>query len=222
MHKDGVTAAGPGATVKVLDEPTVGLVRVAAALTDAEQGVLADLMRAALGRGTGAAWLEELVLAAVLFVGFPRALVSAAALRTLVPDVTGEPGDAADYAAWPAWRERGEATCRTVYGANYEQLRRNVRALHPALDAWIVMDGYGRTLSRPALDLKRREFCAIAMLVPQRVPRQLRSHLHGARNAGATVPEVDAVLDIVASMPVVPGSRAAAARRLWAELRSEP
>ncbi len=222
MRKGDVTAAGSSATVKGLDEPTVGLVRVAGAITNAEPGVLADLMGAALGRGTGAEWLEELVLAAVLFVGFPRALVSAAALRTIVPEPAGEPGDAADYSSWPAWRARGEATCRTVYGASYQRLRRNVRALHPALDTWIVMDGYGRTLSRPALDLKRREFCAIAMLVPQRVPRPLRSHLLGARNAGATVREVDAVLDIVASMPIVPGSRAAAARRLWAELRPEP
>ncbi len=219
MRKDGVTIAGRDATVGALDEPTVGLVRVAAAIADAEQGVVAGLMQAALGRGTAAVWLEELVLSAVLFAGFPRALVAAAALRGLVPEVAGDPGDADDYAAWPAWLGRGEATCRAVYGANYDRLRANVRALHPALDAWIVMDGYGRTVSRPGLDLKRREFCAIAMLVPQRVPRQLRSHLHGALNAGATPAEVDAVLDIVSRMAGVPGSRAVAARRLWTELR---
>jgi 4-carboxymuconolactone decarboxylase len=222
MHRNDVTAASRGATVGVLDQPTLGLVRVAAGLPDAEQGVIAGLMEAAVRGGTSAAWLEELVLSAVLFTGFPRALVAAAALRTVVPDLAGEPGDAADYGSWPTWRERGEETCRTIYGAQYEALRRRVRGLHPALDAWIVLDGYGRTLSRPALDLKRRELCAIAMLVPQRVPRQLRSHLLGARHAGATDAEVDAVLEVVARMAVVPGSRAAAARRLWSELRSRP
>jgi 4-carboxymuconolactone decarboxylase len=202
-----------------LGEPTVGLVRVAASLTDADGQVLAGLMRAALGRGTPAQWLEELTLAAVLFVGFPRALVAAGALRAVVPEPAGVLGDAADYARWREWQERGELTCRRVYGSNYEKLRENVRRLHPALDAWILADGYGRILSRPGLDLPRRELCAIAMLVPQRAGRQLHSHFVGARNVGVPADEIDALLDVVAAMATVPGSRVAAARRLWSEVR---
>ena len=45
------------------------------------------------------------------------------------------------------WRERGEATCKRVYGAAYERLRQNIRALHPLLDEWMVVDGYGKVLS---------------------------------------------------------------------------
>src|SRR5205085_5998972 len=137
--------------------------------------------------------LEELILNAVLLVGFPKGLVAAAALRSVVP-AAGDPGDAADYSAWPAWEKRGAATCERIYGSRYQQLRANLRALHPALEAWVIMDGYGRTISRPALDLMRRELCTIATLVPQGVPVQLHSHLRGALNTGASPNEVDAVL----------------------------
>ena len=51
---------------------------------------------------------------------------------------------------------------RQVYGDNYAKLRENVKKLHPALDTWMLVEGYGRTLSRTGLDLARREFCVIA------------------------------------------------------------
>jgi 4-carboxymuconolactone decarboxylase len=218
MHENDAPRRGRDATVELLGAEVAALLRVAAAVPDAAGPALAGMVRAALAAGTGAVWLEELVLSAPLFVGFPRALVAAAALRAEVAQPAGDIGDAADYGAWPAWRERGEKACAAIYGGGYDRLRANVRALHPALDAWIVMDGYGRTLSRPGLPVKLREFCAIAMLVPQRAERQLHSHLRGALNVGAEPAEVDAVLDIVNAMAVVPGSRAAAARRLWLDL----
>jgi 4-carboxymuconolactone decarboxylase len=195
-----------------LDEATRRLVGVAAALNDALEGDLARLMDEARKAGASVAWLEELVLEAPLFVGFPKALVAAAALRTLEPR-TGDPGDSAGYERWRDWEERGVATCRRIYGESYAKLRTNLARLHPALDAWVVVEGYGRAISRPGLDLKRRELCAIAMLVAQRVPRQLHSHLRGALNVGASPAEVGEVLDIVAR--VVPKARAKDARMLW-------
>lgn len=198
-----------------LDAPTGAIVAAAARIEAADPSALALAFRAALAAGAGAAWLDELVLEAVLFAGFPRALVAAGALRSVVPQ-PAETGDAASYDQWPEWRRRGEATCRVIYGERYDMLRRNVAALHPALDAWVVMDGYGRTLSRPALDLERRELCAIAMLVPQGVPRQLLSHLHGALNAGASRDEIAAALDIAITESGT--SNAEAARTLWTSL----
>jgi len=158
------------------------------------------------------------VLAAVLFAGFPRGLVAAAALRRIEP-FSGEAGDAGDYSRWQDWERRGIALCRRIYGPNYEKLRENVRRLHPALDAWIVMDGYGRTLSRPGLDAVRREFCSIALLVPQDAPHQLHSHFRGALNVGASVTQVDEVMDIIGGCAGVEPSRLAAARRLWEDVR---
>lgn len=203
--------------MNALDDPTAALVRVAAALPEAAHEPLVARFREAREVGVAAEWLDELVLSAVLFVGFPRALVAAGALRTVVPEA-GAALDGADYDHWPEWRRRGEAACRVVYGRNYDALRANVRRLHPALDAWVVLDGYGRTLSRPGLDLKRREFCAIAMLVPQQVPRQLHSHLRGALNAGATVEEVECALTVSTRGSELPAPRAEAAWTLWREV----
>lgn len=192
------------------------LVRVALALPDGDDPDLGARLGAAREAGAEAAWLDELVLMTVLFVGFPRALVAARLLRRLQPVSAGE--DGGRYDAWREWEMRGEATCRAVYGDHYAKLRPHVAELHPALDRWVIVDGYGRTLGRPGLDLPRRELCAAAMLIPQRVPRQLHSHLRGALNVGATPPQVAALLDLADGDPLVPKQRAATARRLWQDI----
>jgi 4-carboxymuconolactone decarboxylase len=203
----------------VLDAATAALVRVAAAIPEADEPEIEARVRAGLDAGVATAWLDELVLAGVLFAGFPRGLVYATALRRVAPH-RADGGDATEYDRWQDWARRGQATCKVIYGANYQKLRENVQKLHPVLDAWIVVDGYGRILSRPALDLRRRELCSIAMLVPQDTPRQLHSHLRGALNAGATKDEVQQVLDLAATEPSVRRQRLASARKLWRELSS--
>lgn len=115
------------------------------------------------------------------------------------------------------WSERGEATCRVVYGANYEKLRDNVRRLHPALDDWMVAEGYGRTLGRPGLDLVRRELCVIAQVTVLEAEPQLRSHLRGALNAGAASALIDQVFTALAD-DLVPAALTKAAD-LWSRLR---
>jgi 4-carboxymuconolactone decarboxylase len=92
------------------------------------------------------------------------------------------------------WRTRGERTCAVVYGDAYERLRANVRALHPALDDWMIVEGYGKVLSRPGLSLKLRELAIVAACAASRQQRQLHSHLHGALNAGARPEEVESTL----------------------------
>ena len=69
------------------------------------------------------------------------------------------------------WTRRGEEVCATVYGENYRKLRDSVRALHPAIDSWMITEGYGRTLGRPGLDLMRRELCTVAQTAVLETPR---------------------------------------------------
>lgn len=202
----------------VLDSPTQGLVQVALLLPHASENELGEWMRRAREGGTPALWLEELLLASVLYVGFPRSIVAWTVYRRLEPDAA--PGsEVSDYARWQEWLERGEATCRHVYGKHYEQLRHNIRALHPALDQWMVVDGYGKTLSRGGLDLLHRELCSVGMLVPQGVQRQLLSHLSGAINAGATAEQVEGVLSLATALPVR-SRNLEIARGLWQELKA--
>ena len=93
----------------------------------------------------------------------------------------------AEYTNVAEWTRRGEETCALVYGDNYRKLRDNVRELHPALDLWMITEGYGRTMARPGLDLLRRELCVVAQTAVLEAPRQLHSHLRGSLNAGATI-----------------------------------
>ena len=38
----------------------------------------------------------------------------------------------------------------------------NLRVMGSPADAWMIVEGYGKVLSRPQLDLRRRELCIVA------------------------------------------------------------
>jgi 4-carboxymuconolactone decarboxylase len=114
------------------------------------------------------------------------------------------------------WRTRGEATCAAVYDGMYEKLRLNVRDLHPLLDEWMIVEGYGKVLGRPALDLPRRELCIVAACAATGQDRQLHSHLHGALNVGVDAVTLRDALDVLA--PTLGESRARSARLLLARV----
>jgi 4-carboxymuconolactone decarboxylase len=183
--------------LSTLDEPTIVLIQLAAAIAGGDERSVRDAFAAA-AQLVPPRWMEELVLQSYLFSGFPRALNAAREWRRVSPALAPQGEDASDYRQVDLWRERGEATCAAVYGDMYERLRRNVRQLHPALDAWMVVEGYGKVLGRPGLDLARRELCIVAACAASGQERQLHSHLHGALNVGVS-PEtlrqaVDALL----------------------------
>jgi 4-carboxymuconolactone decarboxylase len=75
-----------------------------------------------------------------------------------------------------------------------------VRDLHPALDSWMVVDGYGKVLSRPGLDLPRRELCIVAACAAMGQDRQLHSHLRGALNVGVEPAVLDEALAAIAGL----------------------
>ena len=196
-----------------LDGPTTALVRLAAAIAEGGEGRLGERAAELVGSGAPQLWGDELLLQSILMVGYPRALIAAHwwRLATGQPAVAGE--DAADEFLLAEWRRRGEATCRVVYGANYDKLRRNVASLHPAIDAWMVTEGYGRTIGRPGLDLVRRELCIIAQVTVLRAERQLHSHLRGALHAGATRALVESTIDALRADIGAAGVEFA--RRVW-------
>lgn len=180
-----------------LDEPTRALVVLAAAIAQGEVSEIRDRVDEAVAAAVRATWGDELLLQSVLMVGWPRTLIAAALWRKAIGVGATAGDDDLDYAAHAEWTRRGEDTCRMIYGDNYSRLRENVRSLHPALDSWMVTEGYGRTLSRPGLDLVRRELCIIAQTAVLNTPRQLHSHLRGALRAGAAVATIDAALTAV-------------------------
>ena len=191
-------AAGHASMLHTLDAETAVLVRTGALLTAGDE----PAMRAALVVANDAVrpvWIEELLLQTYLFAGFPRALNAAREWRRI--SGRAAPSDDAEAGLDQAtWQVRGEATCATVYGPFYDRLRVNIRELHPALDSWMIVEGYGKVLGRPQLDLARRELCIVAACAVARQDRQLHSHLHGALHAGVSASVVSAVLDMIADL----------------------
>jgi len=203
MLDTGMTNATAGratvVTPAALDAETHTLVRLAGYICAGSEAQL----RESLAHATGicrAEWVEEVVLQSYLFAGFPRALNAAREWRRISGRDAPETDDGENFENASRWRAEGEATCATVYGPFYERLRHNIRQLHPALDSWMIVDGYGKVLSRPALDLRRRELCIVAACAAARQDRQLHSHLHGALHAGAAPAEVQDAIDAVADL----------------------
>jgi 4-carboxymuconolactone decarboxylase len=181
---------------EALDGPTRALVRLAVAVARGREDELTARAREALQAEVPPIWVDELLLVSMLMVGWPRALGAAHVWRR-ESGVRAPATDASASETLETWRTRGEALCRVVYGSNYDRLRENVRALHPALDAWMVRDGYGMVLSRPGLDLVRRELCVMAQTSVLEAGPQMLSHLRGARNAGASVELVNDLVRLV-------------------------
>jgi 4-carboxymuconolactone decarboxylase len=210
------SAAGSLPTMEVLDEPSRVLVRVAAVVAaSGEAAVRATLERAVTE--VPHEWLEELLLQSYLFAGFPRALNAMREWRRLSGRTAPESDEGEAVDRIYEWRERGERTCAVVYGRFYEKLRQNIRHLHPALDSWMIVDGYGKVLGRPGLDLVRRELCIIAACVAAGQDRQLHSHLHGALHVGASVRQVDDALNALEGH--VDDDALRSARMLWARVK---
>jgi 4-carboxymuconolactone decarboxylase len=202
----------------MITEPDVAtrlLIRLSAVIAAGGEGEVRNALQECQA-GADPDKVEEVILQSHLFCGFPRALNAAREWRRV--SRTPAPGSGGENLADAEWQRRGERTCAVVYGESYERLRENIRALHPALDDWMIIEGYGRVLSRPQLNLRTRELCIVAACAASRQERQLHSHLHGALNAGASEGELDGTLECISGL-LDPGSLARA-RSLWAKVKS--
>jgi 4-carboxymuconolactone decarboxylase len=200
-----------------LDPQTRDLVRFAAAISQGYEPELRERIGKLRSSQVPAVWIEELLLQSVLMVGYPRALIGFTIWRKLSGLPAPESNPDQDYARAADWAERGEQLCAVVYGENYRKLRESVRTLHPALDSWMITEGYGRTLARPGLDLRRRELCTVVQTAVLEAPRQLHSHLRGALNAGATFGQIEGALSIV--NPLLSFDQWKKVKELWRTVR---
>ena len=196
--RDPVHEISANAGDNFLDGSTVLLVRLAAQLAGGSEAQVRIALQAAT-RVVDPLWVEEVILQTYLFAGFPRSLNAAREWRRISGRAAALT-DAGEHFDGDGWRARGEVTCETVYGRFYKQLRANIRDLHPALDSWMIVEGYGKVLSRPQLDLWRRELCIVAACAIGRQERQLHSHLYGSLHAGASALQVTTVLDALADL----------------------
>jgi len=87
-------------------------------------------------------------------------------------------------------------------GVGFEEWKKFDKELARELSMFFL----GKLYSREVIPQKQRELCAVAALTVLSRPRELRAHIHAARNVGATRQEIAEVIFQMATyggMPVV-------------------
>ena len=187
-----------------------------AAVALADRAGLSHAAQVARRHGVDDARLCEIVLQSYLFLGFPRMLIAADAMDGWQPPQLREPikeAPAPDEAE--NWYDRGTRLCKQVYAANYERLRDRVNGLAPDIFRWMLLEGYGKVLSRPELNMVDREAAIVACLIVENRPSQLFSHARGALNVGM---EPQTLNEIAEDLGEVAGEGYAEMRRILKRL----
>lgn len=190
-------------------EQAVMLAAAAAALNEPK------LLRATIASGfaynTTPLSFYEALLQTYLFAGFPAALEGLSVLLSICQergmDFVPPRVSAFDEALFT---KRGQELCQQIYTNAYDKMRRNLHAISPDLAEWMIVEGYGKTLSREELPARIRELAVVAVLAVLGWNTQLYSHLRGAMNVGATPVECIDILRILSlfvqqvSLPMQP------------------
>ncbi|WP_295818569.1 carboxymuconolactone decarboxylase family protein [uncultured Deinococcus sp.] len=81
-----------------------------------------------------------------------------------------------------------------IFGEQHDRILNRLESLDPDLAGHVRDFAYDTVYEHPALDLKTKELIACALLVSLGSPPELRTHLRGALNAGATEAELRGTL----------------------------
>jgi len=134
--------------------------------------------------GAGIPAIYEIMLQSYLFLGFPRMLTAAECFRETFPDFEASIEAETESKRYTIWKRRGDELCRQVYAVNFVKLEDRLHLFSPDIFEWMILEGYGKVLARPGLDIKKRELAIVAMLMVDYRPKQLFSHIRGALNVG--------------------------------------
>ena len=179
------------------------LCSTAAAAALGRRDLLSPLYSEALQAGIELRDLQETTLQVFLFAGYPRTIVAFEALSAAAP-CDAPPPTEPDR---PDLDKRGRELFARIYGPHTDRVLDLLRSLHPDFQRYVVRDAYGQVLARPFLPVEERELLAVAMLGAMGLGQQLREHVRGALNVGATREQVETALEAIEP---VTGAEAAA------------
>lgn len=143
----------------------------------------------------------EAFLQIYLFAGFPAAIEALTALFEIQKSM-GTNISARNIPIYDVreYTERGETLCKQIYTSAYDKMRKKFAEITPDLGLWMIIEGYGKTISRDGLPIITRELLIVAILSALGWRNQLFSHLRGAINVGATAEECAKIIKIVAPL----------------------
>jgi 4-carboxymuconolactone decarboxylase len=149
------------------------------------------------------------MLQSYLFLGFPRMLTAAECFQETFPEFVKKvkikiptPSQIEN------WMNSGTSLCQKVYAGNFEKLKSRLCLFSPEIFQWMILEGYGKVLSRPGLDVRDRELATVACLIIDDRPKQLFSHIRGALNVGVSRELLTAVIDDVSKVADAKSKRA--------------
>ncbi len=142
--------------------------------------------------------LTEVLLQSYLFAGFPAALDSLATAHA-----AGRSSALSDHVeSYRAdlFEERGQMLCREIYGSVYDKMMARFETISPSMRSWMIIEGYGKTLSRAGLATRERELCIVSILAALGRSSQLYSHVRGALAVGATEDDLEMCQNVVVEL----------------------
>lgn len=116
--------------------------------------------------------------------------------------------------------DNGMRVRKAVMGeAHVEKAMSAVTPFTEPLQDWINEHAWGSTWQRGVIDRKTRSLITMAFLIAQKSPNELKGHIRGAINNGATVAEIQEVL--LHSLPYCGAPTAQEAYRAAVEVLNE-
>ncbi len=204
--EQGQTSITGTETTAPVNSPSANLHPVRAALCEAavsaalnNQPALASCIETYCNQEHDLSQMYECLLQIYLFSGFPASLEALQTMKQILSQrgISWYADDSEVYDL-QNFVKRGSQTCQRIYTTVYTPMRERVSLLSSHLDQWMIIEGYGKVLSRPQLDLVSRELINVAILAATGWERQLFSHLRGALNAGADPEQCEMSLQIAA------------------------
>ncbi|MFZ1684235.1 MAG: carboxymuconolactone decarboxylase family protein [Candidatus Zixiibacteriota bacterium] len=171
------------------------LVLYAATLAIADEPTMTSAVHLGQRQSIERSLFYEIVLQSYLFLGFPRMLIASDHLnRTMPAEKRRSELEMVSEQESKHWYVNGLALCRKIYGSAFDALRTRVEGVSPEIFRWMIIEGYGKVLSRPGLGLIERELVNVAFLMIENRDQQLHSHMRGSLNVGATPELLSAVV----------------------------
>ncbi|MFQ5607037.1 MAG: carboxymuconolactone decarboxylase family protein [Candidatus Zixiibacteriota bacterium] len=205
---------------------SIALAIMSALIARADMVALKAGISALVKRGVSPACMHEIIIQSYLFCGFPRMLDALFCLAELINpklylgSANGRPQETLAYTAAEAgdFETRGRELIRRIYADKYPRLEYAVWEMSPVIFRLIVIEGYGKTLSRPGLEVVTRELAVVAALTVDGQTRQLQAHLRGAFNVGASLDQLADTLDALTE--IAGDERVKKARSLLLDLKT--
>jgi 4-carboxymuconolactone decarboxylase len=142
--------------------------------------------------GVPRAAIHEVLVQLVPYCGWATALNALQASRDVDPP-EGSPAPSVPLPAREELRALGHENARRV-NPRFENVAQGLASLDGEIVHYLTETAYGYVYGRPGLDLKSRELVAVALLAVLNQEPQLRYHIQGALNVGASRDEVREVL----------------------------